>query len=109
MLERNQVTVEMWDNYEPQKINLNDTFPWIRCKFELTMHMKGINFIVEGTEYKLFEDLYVNKESIIFYHNMLSSIIVWEVNIQNWSISWNLSANIMSKIHLMNKIITKLI
>ena len=28
--------------------------------------MKGINFIVEGTEYKLFEDLYVIKESIIY-------------------------------------------
>ena len=27
--------------------------------------MKGINFIVEGIEYKLFEDLYVNKESIV--------------------------------------------
>ena len=68
-LERYQVTVEMWDNYKPQKINLNDTFPWIRCKFELTMQMKGINFIVEVTEFKLFEDLDVNKESIIFILN----------------------------------------
>ena len=52
----------MWDNYEPQKITLDNTLTWIRNEFELTMQMKGVDFIVEGIEYKLFED----KEGKIF-------------------------------------------
>ena len=53
-LEINQITDNMWDNYKPQKINLETTYSWIRNKFELMMRIKGADFIVEGDEYKLF-------------------------------------------------------
>ena len=65
-LEINQITDNMWDNYKPQKINLETTYSWIRKKIELTMRIKGADFIEEGDEYKLFEDLCVDKESKIF-------------------------------------------
>ena len=61
-LEINQVSDEMRDNYEPQKITLDNTLTWIRNKFELTMYMKRVDFIAEGIEYKLFEDLTFDKE-----------------------------------------------
>ena len=44
----------MWDNYEPQRINLDSTFEWIRKKFKLTMCIQGVYFIVEGIENELF-------------------------------------------------------
>ena len=56
----------MWDNYEQQRINLDSKFEWIRSKFKLTMWIQGVDFIVEGIEYKIFENLSVNKESNIF-------------------------------------------
>ena len=36
-LEVNQVSAEMWDNYEPQKITLENKLTWIRNKLELKM------------------------------------------------------------------------
>ena len=71
--------------------------------------MNGINSIVEGTEYKLFEDLYVNKESIIFIPQHIEFENSFKMNIQNWLISWNLSAYFVSRIHFWIKFITKCI
>ena len=38
------------------KLNLRNTAPWIRNKFEITMMIPGNN-IIEGEEFKLFENL----------------------------------------------------
>ena len=70
----------MWDNCDPQRINLDSTFEWIRSKFKLTMCIQGVDFIVEGIEYKLFENLCMNKESniLLLLHIDFNNILIGE-------------------------------
>ena len=56
----------MWDNSQPEPINLRNTAPWVRNKFEITMMIQGNNNIIEGEEYKLFENLWVGLNNKMF-------------------------------------------
>ena len=51
------ISNKMWDNTQPEPINLRNTAPCVRNKFEITMMIQGNNNIIEGEEYKLFENL----------------------------------------------------
>ena len=69
----------MFDNYKPQKVDQSNTATLIRCKFKLFMYIKGAEYATEGDEYRIFKDLWVNKEcrifiplSIIFENNIIS-------------------------------------
>ena len=71
----------MFDNYKPQKVDQSKTVTWIRCKFELFMYIKGVEYATEGDKYRIFEDLRVNKEcrmliplSIKFENNIMSPL-----------------------------------
>ena len=56
----------MYDNYTPQIINVQHTLPWIKTKFEMAMQIKNNWNILEGEEYKLFEDLWVDRDWRMF-------------------------------------------
>ena len=56
----------MWDNTQPEPINLRNTAPWVRNKFEITMIIQGNNNIIEGEEFKLFENLWVGLNNKMF-------------------------------------------
>ena len=71
----------MFDNYKPQKVDQSNTETWIRCKFELFMYIKGVEYATEDDKYRIFEDLRVNKEcrmfiplSIKFENNIMSPL-----------------------------------
>ena len=77
-LEINQVSVKIWDNNKPQNIAIHNTLASIRNKLELTIQMKGVDFIIERYEYKLFEDLYEQRKKlkkqqhVVFDNNLIN-------------------------------------
>ena len=56
-IEKDMISNEMWDNTQPKLINLNNTASWIRNKFEIVMMIQGNDIVIEGKEYKIFENL----------------------------------------------------
>ena len=61
-----RIEQDMYDNYTPQIINVQHTLPWIKTKFEMAMQIKNNWNILEGEEYKLLEDLCVDRDWRMF-------------------------------------------
>lgn len=64
-VEKNQVTDDQWDRETPREIDLKNTKNWIQSKFELVMHIKKVSKVIEGEEYKLFEQLMTPSDSLL--------------------------------------------
>ena len=65
-IEKDMISNEMWDNTQPKLINLNNTASWIRNKIEIVMMIKGNDIVIEGEEYKIFENLWIGLKNKIF-------------------------------------------
>ena len=65
-IEVERVEKDMYDNYNPKLINVLHTLPWIKTKFEMVMQIKNYWNVMEGEEYKLFEDLCVDRNWRMF-------------------------------------------
>ena len=56
------VKEENFDTYQPKQIDDSKAVSWIRYKFELVYKIKAIESQMEGEEYRVFENLKVDKD-----------------------------------------------